>query len=232
MATTSSNVTAYTLATDHTTSSNVAAYTPQLTTTSKEKDTIKVSTDTAPLSTRSYVQPSTSANDAPTSTRSSVQPATSTDDAPTSTPSFVQSATSTGDVTTSTHSSVQSAKASSANGISTGSQDILETTNARLGRLTTMPNSGKPTCDVAKVKDTVRSGRVECVCVHPITGESTRIISANPTVSRRRLGLAAGLGAGLVTAGLGLLLLLRILSKRYCKAIKSESGQQHKTEEK
>ena len=51
-------------------------------------------------------------------------------------------------------------------------------------------------------------------------------------VSRRSLGLAAGLGAGLVTAGLGLLSLLRILSKKYCKAIKSEPGQQHKTEEK
>ena len=37
-------------------------------------------------------------------------------------------------------------------GISTGSQDILETTNARLGRLTTLPNSGKPACDVAKGK--------------------------------------------------------------------------------
>ena len=37
-------------------------------------------------------------------------------------------------------------------GISTGSHDILETTNARLGRLTTLPNSGKPTCDVAKGK--------------------------------------------------------------------------------
>ncbi|XP_078315803.1 uncharacterized protein LOC111128657 [Crassostrea virginica] len=395
------NGVASTLATDHTTSSNVTAYTPQLTTTSKEKGTIKVSTDTAPLSTRSSVQsatstdnapisthsslqsatstddaptsthssvqpttssddaptsthssvqpttssddaptstrssvqpttstddaptsthssvqPATSSDDAPTSTHSSVQPATSSDDAPTSTHSSVQSATSTDDAPTSTHSSVQpaistdnapasthssvqhakstydapastlssvqhakltydaptsthssvqaatstddaptsthssvqpatssddapsthssvqAATSASAKGISTGSQDILETTNARLGRLTTLPNSGKPVCDVAKVNDQVRSGRVECVCVHPITGESTRIISANPTVSRRSLGLAAGLGAGLVTAGLGLLSLLRILSKRYCKAIKSEPGQQHKTEEK
>ena len=37
-------------------------------------------------------------------------------------------------------------------GMSTGSQDILDTTNARLGRLTTLPNSGKPACDVAKGK--------------------------------------------------------------------------------
>lgn len=35
-------------------------------------------------------------------------------------------------------------------GMSTGSQDILDTTNARLGRLTTLPNSGKTACDVAK----------------------------------------------------------------------------------
>ena len=37
-------------------------------------------------------------------------------------------------------------------GMSTGSQEILDTTIARLGRLTTLPKRGKPTGDEAKGK--------------------------------------------------------------------------------